>query len=264
MLKTLRDALAAVASTAGDLWEKGWAERNAGNISINLTGIKEPLLKRQSKAVDLPLTKTYPSLAGMLFLVTCTGKKMRDCVTDPKDGLCVIRLNNKGSGYKIIWQGDPHSRPTSELNSHLRIHELLIKKGRSETTVFHTHPTELIAFMHVSGVTTESAVNRILFAMHPEVKMFIPEGVGFVPFRLPGSTALEEATVKALVNHRVALWEKHGVFGVGTDPVDAFDRVDLLNKSAAIFLLCRSSGRPVKGLTRVQVNAIGKAFHPKS
>ena len=38
---TNRPALAAevekVAETAGYLWQKGWAERNGGNITINIT-----------------------------------------------------------------------------------------------------------------------------------------------------------------------------------------------------------------------------------
>ena len=33
----LKEQLDEVAEIAGYLWQKGWAERNAGNISINIT-----------------------------------------------------------------------------------------------------------------------------------------------------------------------------------------------------------------------------------
>ena len=31
-----------IAEVAGYLWTKGWAERNGGNISVNLTGLLTP------------------------------------------------------------------------------------------------------------------------------------------------------------------------------------------------------------------------------
>ena len=34
--------------------------------------------------------------------------------------------------------------------------------------------------------------------MHPETIMFIPDGVGFVPFNLPGSAEIATETVKTL------------------------------------------------------------------
>ena len=35
--KKLMIAIGQIAEVAGYLWEKGWAERNGGNISVNLT-----------------------------------------------------------------------------------------------------------------------------------------------------------------------------------------------------------------------------------
>ena len=35
--KALSDAVWQVAETAGYLWSKGWAERNGGNITVNVT-----------------------------------------------------------------------------------------------------------------------------------------------------------------------------------------------------------------------------------
>ena len=50
-----RPALAAevdkVAEVAGYLWQKGWAERNGGNITVNITE-PTPYSSRRSKAVS--------------------------------------------------------------------------------------------------------------------------------------------------------------------------------------------------------------------
>jgi rhamnulose-1-phosphate aldolase len=262
MDKALKNLITEIACTAGVLWQKGWAERNAGNISVNLAGISLRGLKNPSGKVTCKLAGRYPLLACQSFLVTGTGKKMRDCAADPEDGLCILRLNRAADAYALLWRRDPQVRPTSELNSHLKIHELLVRQKRPEKVVFHTHPTELIAFTHLKGMNRQAAINRALWSMHPEAMMFIPEGAGYVPFKLPGSEALESATVKALEKHRVTIWEKHGVLGVGRSTAEAFDRVDLLNKCAGIFLLCGGAGRKVKGLSPAQVLAIRRAFHP--
>ena len=61
--KELKPVFLQVAGVAQYLWNRGWAERNAGNFSINLTGFfHERELDRFSTYPFFPLSKEYPGL----------------------------------------------------------------------------------------------------------------------------------------------------------------------------------------------------------
>ena len=67
-----------IAEVAGYLWTKGWAERNGGNISVNLTGLltdEEMALPALAPATESQAAMT--ALGGIVFYVTATGKRMR-------------------------------------------------------------------------------------------------------------------------------------------------------------------------------------------
>ena len=53
---------------------------------------------------------------------------------------------------------------------------------------------------------------------------------------MPGSGKLADATIEALNDYDVAMWEKHGVFAVDVILISVFDQVDVLNKSALIYI----------------------------
>ena len=71
----------------------------------------------------------------------------------------------------------------------------------------------------------------MLWSMIPETKAFCPRGLGIIPYKLPSSVELAEATIKELQDYDVVMWEKHGVFAVDCDAMQAFDQIDVLNKS---------------------------------
>jgi rhamnulose-1-phosphate aldolase len=54
-------------------------------------------------------------------------------------------------------------------------------------------------------------MNRHILRWQPEGITSMPEGMGLVPFMLPGSAELMLGTVKTMRDHRMALWAKHGV-----------------------------------------------------
>ncbi len=247
------------AEVAGFLWQRGWAERNAGNISVRLAS--EDLAESYSSQNELliPLTKRFQEMGGNLFLVTGKNTRMRDVAARPMENLLIIRMNDDGTGYYIL-SPDPESslRPTSELSAHLDIHCMIARSKNQQRVVMHTHATELIALTHIKELCNEHQLNRVLWGMHPEAKVFVPEGAGFVPYVLPGTTSIGEATVRALEKHDVALWEKHGVFAIGMTPSETFDLIDIMTKSASVYFLCRSAGIEPEGLTDSQLNELGK------
>ena len=97
--------------------------------------------------------------------------------------------------------------------------------------------------------------------MIPETKAFCPLGLGIVPYELPGSVKLAEGTLKALADYDVVLWEKHGVFAKGKDIMDAFDQVDVLSKSAKIYINSRAMGYEPEGMSDEQMKEMTQAFH---
>jgi rhamnulose-1-phosphate aldolase len=97
--------------------------------------------------------------------------------------------------------------------------------------------------------------------MIPETKAFCPRGLGIIPYELPGSVNLAEATIRELDDYDVVMWEKHGVFAVDVDIMSAFDQVDVLNKSALIYVAAKSMGFTPDGMTDEQMAEMTRAFN---
>jgi rhamnulose-1-phosphate aldolase len=234
----------ATAETGRLLWAKGWAEKNAGNISINVSAIMSVPRDRSAGAVPRKLPSRFPSLKGQVLLVTQTGSRMRDLARDPETNLGLVRISASGAAYQVVWSGrDPRSfEPTSEFPTHLAIHNFFQARRRPNRAILHTHPDELIALTHSPAFRDEAAMNRLLRGLHPEIELFLPRGVGLTPFRKPGSQALGKATVKALSGHDIVLWPKHGCLATGENILEVFDLIDILNKAARIYFLCMAAG----------------------
>jgi rhamnulose-1-phosphate aldolase len=152
-------------------------------------------------------------------------------------------------------------QPTSELPSHLGVHNHLIAKGSPYKACLHTHPIELIAMTHSKKFLQKDVATNLLWSMIPETKAFCPRGLGIIPYKLPSSVELGEATIKELDEYDVVMWEKHGVFAVDCDVMQAFDQVDVLNKSALIYIAARNMGFEPDGMTPIQMKEMSVAFH---
>ena len=97
--------------------------------------------------------------------------------------------------------------------------------------------------------------------MIPETKAFCPKGLGIVPYCLPGSNELAQATLKELNDYDVVLWEKHGVFAVDTDIINAFDQIDVLSKSTQIYIASKNMGYTPEGMSMEQMREMTIAFN---
>lgn len=215
------------------LWSKGWAERNGGNIVINISADVDENIRRLPPLVaPVALGTRMEFIAGAYFYCKGSGCRMRDLARKPMDNGCIIRIGAEGDTYEII--ACKPIQPTSELPSHLAIHNYLAATGSEKKASLHTHPTELVALSHVKELCNTEKMNETLWAMIPETRLFCQKGLGFLPYAEPGSQALADGTLELLHRHDAILWEKHGVIAVGNDVMDAFDTVDILNKAAQI------------------------------
>ena len=249
-----------VAEVAGYLWQKGWAERNGGNITINITDFIDDAMRALPALTEpRPIGQTLPHLQGCWFYCNGTGRRMRDLAHDPMANGSIIRILPDCASYEIV--ADAPVAPTSELPSHLAVHDYLLAKGSPYRASLHTHPIELVALSHSRKWLEKDAATRMLWSMIPETKAFCPRGLGIVPYLMPSSNELAEATLRTLdADYDVVLWEKHGVFAVDTDILNAFDQVDVLNKAAQIYLAARSMGFEPDGMTDAQMRELSDAF----
>lgn len=73
-----------IAEAAGYLWQKGWAERNGGNITVNITEHADEAM-RAMPAISGPIAigSTLPNLRGCYFYCKGTQKRMRDLARWP-------------------------------------------------------------------------------------------------------------------------------------------------------------------------------------
>ena len=256
----LKEDIEKVAEVAGYLWQKGWAERNGGNITVNVTAWIDDELRAQSPiSGPRAIGMTLPRLRDCWFFCKGTGRRMRDLARDPMAGGALIRITDDCAHYQIV--ADRLVTPTSELPSHLTVHDYLLAKGSPYRASLHTHPTELVALTHNKKWLEKDAATRMLWSMIPETKAFCPRGLGIVPYLLPSSLELAEATIRTLdQDYDVVMWEKHGVFAVDTDIVSAFDQVDVLNKAAQIYGAARNMGFEPDGMTDAQLRELSDAF----
>ena len=184
---------------------------------------------------------------------------MRDLARDPMANGSIIRILDDCASYVII--ADQAVMPTSELPSHLSVHNYLLAKGSPYRASLHTHPIELVALSHNKKFMEKDVATRLLWSMIPETKAFCPRGLGMVPYMLPGSVELADATIRAIDDdYDVVMWEKHGVFAVDTDIMSAFDQVDVLNKSALIYIAAKNMGFEPDGMSQAQMQELSDVF----
>ncbi len=248
-----------VAEVTGYLWQKGWAERNGGNITVNVTEFVDDEIRAMPAISPVKqIGKVLPMLRGKYFYAKGTGKRMRDLARWPMQNGAIIRICEDCASYEII--ADEPVMPTSELPSHLALQNYLLQTGSTYKATLHTHPIELVAMSHIRRFLKGDEMTRVLWSMIPETLAFAPLGIGIVPYSIPGSIELADATMEKIKYHDVVLWEKHGTVAVGTDIMDAFDQTDVLCKAANIYMCARNMGSEPDGMTDKDIREIQETF----
>lgn len=255
----MKKALDSVSEVTGYLWQKGWAERNGGNLTLNITEyVDEQMMAMPAISGVLPIGVTLPNLKGCWFYCKGTGKRMRDLARDPMSAGSIIRILDDCATYEIV--GDSVIVPTSELPSHLALQDYAIAQGSNYKATLHTHPIELIAMSHSQEFLDSKHLTQVLWSMIPETLAFAPLGIGVVPYALPSSVELADATLELIKKYDVVLWEKHGTVAVGPDMMEAFDQTDVLNKAACIYMAGKNFGFTPEGMTPEAVKEIRDVF----
>ncbi|WP_417877661.1 rhamnulose-1-phosphate aldolase [Vibrio sp.] len=244
------------------LWQREWAERNGGNISVDVTDLFDEIPQVDVQEKALPLQLPIES-ANRIYYVKGTGQRIRE-LRDPDYAGCVLKINSAANGYQILWGGKASEdfAPTSEFISHIKILVDKIKAGSDHRSVVHTHPLELIALSHHPDISKSSELfTHTCWKMLPEVRAFVPRGIGMIPYCLPSSEEMADGTTAALQEHDVAIWEKHGATASGADVLQAFDYIDVANKGAKLYLMCTSAGYEPEGVTKENMEILKQEFN---
>ena len=222
---------------ANDGWEQGWHERNGGNLSYRVKADEVESVKENFEPKEWqPIGTSVPKLAKEYFLVTGSGKYFRNVIIKPEDSICIIELDEKGENYRIVWGLVNGGRPTSELPSHLMNHEVkMIATGGKHRVIYHAHTTNIIALTFVLPLE-DKVFTRELWEMATECPVVFPEGVGVVPWMVPGGREIAVATSELMKKYNLAIWAHHGMFASGEDFDLTFGLMHTAEKSAEILV----------------------------
>lgn len=221
-----------------DGWDLGWHERNGGNLSYRMKD--EEVAEIESNFTDKnewqDIGTSVPNLAGEHFIVTGSGKFMRNVQLDPEANISIIEIDSSGEKFRILWGMRDGGRPTSELPTHLMNHEVkkLATNGRYRV-IYHAHCTNTIALTFVLPLKDE-VFTRELWECATECPVVFPQGIGVVPWMVPGGRAIAVETSKLMKEYDVAIWAHHGMFCAGEDFDLTFGLMHTVEKSAEILV----------------------------
>jgi rhamnulose-1-phosphate aldolase len=189
---------------------------------------------------------------------------LREIGADPEANLGALRIDEGGKTATL--HTSPRrlfEKPTSELNSHLAVHRAMIARDNLIFhAVIHAQPLHLTYLSHIPVYQDTRYLNTHILRWQPETLVHLPKGVAFLPFLMPGSQELMEATVGAMQDdYRVVLWAKHGVMARSDLSVKrAADRIEYAETGATYEHLNLTGGNLGEGLSPEELHQIAANF----
>lgn len=258
----LHELLGTISDAGARLSEIGASEGAAGNISIC---IGYPIDPRRTfttgERIELPLQ--VPNLANHLLLITGSGRRLRELKQDPIANLGCLIIEPGGQFAQLyVSPRKLFTRLTSELNSHLAIHSLQVElTGTNFSACVHAQPMRVTYLSHILRYQDEAYLNRRLLRWQPEAIVNLPEGIGVVPFFVPGSPELMAGTKEKLRNHRVVIWSKHGLVARSDISVKrAVDRIEYVETAAQYEYLNLTNHDAAPGLSDEEIRSIANSL----
>lgn len=253
--------VSAMVKATSDMWEKGWDERNGGNVSLRLLDSDvAAYLPVWSVSRRLPMSEPIPELAGQYYLVTGSGKYFRNVQISPAENLGIFRIAEDGASIDILWGYADGGVPTSELSAHLKSHLARQKTvGDRQRVIMHCHATNLIALSYVLQFDSAN-LTRALWEGSTECLVVFPEGIAALDWMVPGTDMIGNATAELMAKYAMVLWKFHGVFGSGSTLDETFGLIDTAEKSAEILVKVLSMGGVRGTMSRQNLIDLAKRF----
>jgi rhamnulose-1-phosphate aldolase len=240
----------------------GASEGAAGNISVCLRWPVE-LRARFQLVEEIGLPQLVPELAGATLLVSGSGRRLREILDDPEANIGCIVVNEGGWAGRLYTSNRRRfERVTSEFNSHLAVHyDQMLANALNFHAIIHAQPLRLTYLSQIPRYQDEKYLNTHLLRWQPETIINLPEGIGFIPFQIPGSLELKAANVESMRRHRVVIWAKHGLMARSDVSVKrAADLIEYAETAASYEYLNLSGGEKGEGLSVAEIRAVCKTF----
>jgi len=240
-------------------------EGAAGNISVCLRwDIDVRGLFPVVEKIALP--QPVPELAGAIIIISGSGRRLREIGDQPTANVACLVVDKGGQSADQYTA--PHryfQKVTSEFNSHLAVHyDRVLSTNTNFHAVVHAQPPHLTYISHIPRYQDMRYLNTHLLRWQPETIVNMPEGVGFAPFKVPGSEELVAINAMLFRTHRVVLWAKHGVMACSDISVKrATDRIEYAETSARYEYFNLSVGEIGDGLSAEEIRSICDAFNVK-
>lgn len=243
-----------------NLYRLGWDERNGGNISYLLKESEVSEYLDTTKILrNIPMNFDGTALKGCYFIVTGSGKYFKNVAQDPANNLGILRVSEDGQSVELLWGYTDGGVPTSELPAHLMSHIARLEVDPENRIVMHCHATHLLA-MTFSHELTSKAISRTLWEMCTECMVVFPEGVQVLPWLIPGSNEIGEATAEKMKQARLVLWSFHGVYGAGRTMDETFGLIETAEKAAQVYTYVQAQGGVKQTITDENFIALAKQF----
>lgn len=236
-------------------------EGAAGNLSI-LIGWEIDPCKVFPVAEQVSLPGVYPDLAGYSVLASGSGQRLREIEFFPQGNLGLLKVNDGGlTGTLFKSAGNGITRLTSELNSHLAVHQMRVQQtGVRFHNLVHAQPLHLTFLSQIPRYQDLRRLNQHLLRWQPEAILNFPQGVGLIEYLVPGTDALADATQVAMQHHNLAIWAKHGVISRSdTSLMAAVDLIEYAEIGARYEYLNLACGEQAEGLSREEILGICEA-----
>jgi L-fuculose-phosphate aldolase len=140
----------------------------------------------------------------------------------------------------------PELKPTIEFDMHLSIY----KKVKRITSIVHAHPVFASSF-----TAMKFKINTHLIA---EACAILGNPV-MVPYELMGTKELAKVVAEYVIDSDVLLLENHGILTTGTNLLQAFDKIEVLENAAKMTLIMEMTKKK-NPLTRERILGIEKLF----
>lgn len=228
------EAIKGIIELTYEMWKKGWDESNGGNISYLLSDEEVSYLQPWfDRDEEVEINNLPTSLLGRYVAITAAGSQFRTLKEDPEVNIGIIQITN--IGYRIVWGFKNNRKATSELYMHLLSHEARLEVDSNQRVVVHNHASYATAYSLISE-PDDKAYTLPLWQVLTESIVVFPDGVGVLPWQLPGTEEIGVETAKKLKDSRIVVWTFHGILATGAGFQDCFGLIETVDKAAKIYL----------------------------
>jgi len=261
-LPELDELLESIGAGGRRISEIDASEAGAGNISVYV-GWDIELRRRFPEQTEITLPLPAPALAGKTLLVTGSGRRLRQIHEDPEAAVAGVRVHADGlTGTRYTSPRRRFEKLTSEFNSHLAVHQdQVARRGIEFQAVVHAQPMHLTYLSHIPAYRDTATFNAKVLRWEPESIVALSEGIGVLPFMVPGSEGMMKANVEGLREFQIVVWSKHGVMARSDLSVTrATDKVEYAETGATYEYMNLVAGGAAEGLTKEELRQVATEF----